>query len=427
MRSKRTARRRPIRWRVTIEALAYGGDGVGRAGDGRVVFVPRTAPGDEIEAELVEEKKGFVRAELAHLIRPSDVRVSPPCRHFLEGCGGCQWQHVAVAAQRAAKEEFVRRALRHLTEEVAPIATPAPEYRWRRRARLHWRRGRVGYAERRSHRLVDVAVCPQLDERLEGAYTLLCDALVARLDGSGELELLLGGRGDVHAVVSGRAAPDAKDQALGLIGLSGIVGIVLRNEERAVVVGTPVIDLADDPEPFLSCADAFAQVSAPGNALLRRLVLEAAGDLSGARVLELFSGSGNFTRDLSRRAAAVVAVEESPLASDLAARNLALRGLAERVTFRAEPARAAVAALLSQGSRFDVVVLDPPRTGLEPGLADLLAVLAPARIVYVSCDPNTLARDLARLSARSRLRVMGATPVDLMPQTFHVETVAWLG
>lgn len=398
MSCKRTARRPPRLVEVVIDSLAFGGDGVGRDVDGRVVFVPGAAPGDRVEARVVEEKKDFARAELARLIAPGAARVEPPCPIFRDGdCGGCQWQHVSIEAQRAAKEEIVRRALRHATAAVEPIATPAPPYRWRRRARLRWRRGVVGYAARRSHRLVDVDACPQMEEGLEAALVGERERLRARPEvagGAGELHLLLGRRGVVHVVARGG----------GLDERSG-----------------PAIDLGDEEAPFWAEADVFAQVSAPGNELLRRLVREAVGEADGGRALELHAGSGNFTRDLAAAFAEVLAVEESPAASALAARNLAARGLAERVTWRTAPAVAAVADL--GGERFDAVLVDPPRTGLEPGLPAALAALGARRVVYVSCDPNTLARDLGAFAG---YRVTRATPVDLMPQTYHVEVVAVL-
>jgi 23S rRNA (uracil1939-C5)-methyltransferase len=381
MSCSRTGRRPPTKVRLVIESLAFGGDGVARDQEGRVVFVPGVAPGDEIIAVVVEEKKRYARAELERIVTPSPERVAPPCPLFEAGCGGCQWQHVSIAAQRRAKEDIVRRELRHAGTDVRPLETPAPDYRWRRRARLRWRRGLLGYTERRSHRLIDVPACPQLEPGLEAALVDVRATLLPTLEGAGELSLLLG-------------------------------------EGGAVSVGAQEIDLGDDDVPFLARADVFAQVSAPGNAALRRLVLEAAGPLQGARVLELHAGSGNFTRDLAKGAAHLIAVEEAPEACALARRNLAARGLT--VDVRAE---SAVKVATTVPGPFDVIVVDPPRTGLEPGLAEALRRLAPGRLVYVSCDPPTLARDLRALGMPLR----HATPIDLMPQTFHVEVVASLG
>jgi 23S rRNA (uracil1939-C5)-methyltransferase len=413
MTCKRTGRRPHKRVRLEVDSLAFGGDAVARDDEGRVVFLPGAVPGDEVEARVVEARKGYARAEVERIVRPSPLRVAPPCPLFEAGCGGCQWQHVAVAGQRGAKAEIVRRELRHFEGEVRPLETPAPEYRWRRRARMRWRQGTLGYSGRRSHRLIDVGACPQLDPVLEGALEAVRASLVPALSGSGELSLLLGGQGHVHLVLEGRGVLGAAQAARGL--LSRVRGIVLRDLDQVTVLGDAEIDLGDEPVPFLARADVFAQVSAPGNALLRRLVLEASGPLRGARVLELYAGSGNFTRDLAGAGASVVAVEESPAACALARRNLEARGLSAEVLDQP-----ALHAFQARRRPIDVVVVDPPRTGLEPGLAEAIAACRPLRLVYVSCDPPTLARDLRAL----HVNLLHATGIDLMPQTFHVEVVA---
>jgi 23S rRNA (uracil1939-C5)-methyltransferase len=397
MTCKRTARRPKRKLRVELDSLAFGGDAVGRDDEGRVIFVPGGAPGDAVLVTVEEERKGYARAALERVLRAGPARVEPPCPRYLEGCGGCQWQHVAGDAQRAAKTDIVRRALRH-AGPVEDARAPSPPFGWRRRARLRFRNGEIGYLARRSHRLVDVDRCPQLEPALEAALVALRGL---RFEGSGEIELLLGGRGDVHAVLPAVAGAAER------VGVAGIAGVIA----GGVIHGADRIDLADDPEPFWSRADVFAQASATGNLALRRLVLEAAGPLAGRRVLELFAGSGNFTRDLAREAE-VVAVEESAAAVELARANLAARGL--RAELRSGPAAV-------PDRHFDLIVVDPPRAGLAPELAAALATTR-APIVYVSCDPNTLARD-AKLLGR---RLERAIPLDLMPQTFHIEVVAVL-
>jgi 23S rRNA (uracil1939-C5)-methyltransferase len=397
MSCKRTARRPPPRLVLDLDGLAFGGDAVGRDAGGRVVFVPGGAPGDRVEVELEEERKGYARARLARVIRPG-ARVDPPCPRYLAGCGGCQWQHVALEAQRAAKADVVARALRR-AGPVEPLLAPAPAFGWRRRARLRYRGGRVGYAERRSHRLVDVDACPQLEPALDDALRAVRGL---GLEGAGELELLVTGRGEVHVAISGAAAGSDR-----LVGQAGIAGVFAGGRDH----GAARVDLADDARPFFTRADVFAQATAAGNRLLRDLVLAGAGPLAGRRVLELHAGSGNFTRDLARAAAHVTAVEESAAALALAAENLA--GLP--VELRNGPAERAGA------SGYDVIVVDPPRAGLDPALAASLAG-HPGPLVYVSCDPSTLGRDLALLGRR----LVRATPLDLMPQTFHVEVVTVL-
>jgi tRNA/tmRNA/rRNA uracil-C5-methylase (TrmA/RlmC/RlmD family) len=424
MSCKRTARRPPRVLRLTVESLAFGGDAVARDRDGRVTFVPGGAPGDELDAELREEHKAWARAELSRVVKAGPARAEPPCPLYVAepGCGGCQWQHVAADAQRAAKQTIVARALRRHGAVVRPILAAVPDRGWRRRARLRLRGAQLGYLARRSHRLVDVPACLQMEPALEAALGAVRETIVPRIDGGGEVQLLASARGQVHVVVEAHGALAAMAAAERLMGRAGIAGIVLGDGGEARTLGASEIDLADDPAaPFLARADVFVQVAAAGNAALRALVREAAGSLAGLRVLELCAGSGNFTRDLAATAARVVASEEHPVAAALCARNLAARGLAERVDARAEP----TAALLAAAPPADVIVLDPPRTGLNPGEAAALAALPATRAVYVSCDPETLARDLDAFAAAG-WRVAWAQPVDLMPMTFHVETVVAL-
>jgi len=308
--------------------------------------------------------------------------------------------------------------------QVRALVAPVPDLRWRRRARLRFRSASIGYTARRSHRLVEVQACLQLEPALEAALAALRAQLGAALVGGGELSLVGSARAEVHVLIEAHEVAALAAPTAALVGAAGIVGVVLRPANGPdVTLGAAELDLADDADaPFYARADGFQQASAAGNAALRALVREAGGALAGLRVLELHAGSANFTRDLAAAAAHVVAVEEVAPAAALGARTLAARGLADRVEWRASTVGAALA---DPSLRPDLVLLDPPRVGLGPGEAVALARLGAARIVYVSCDPETLARDLATITAGG-YRVAWATPVDLMPQTYHVESVVLL-
>ncbi len=413
MSCKRTARRPPTRLRISIDSMAFGGEAVGREPDGRVVFVAGGAPGDVVSARVVEEHRGWLRAELERVIEPGAGRAEAPCRHFREAaCGGCQWQQVTWAAQRLAKQEIVARALRRELAAVEPIGSPVPPERWRRRARLRLRSGALGYRAWRSHRLVDVESCLQLEAVLEAALEPIRTVIATRLAGGGEVELLATGRGEIHALVEARGARAlAAELAAGACGLAGV--ILREPDQPDLVVGAAEVDLADDARPFLARADLFAQASSAGNAALRQLVATEAR--TDGRVLELFAGSGNFTRDLV--GAEVVAVEGDARAAAVGARN------APGARWLGEPVERVLAALAGP---WDVLVVDPPRGGFTEGLAEKLATVGAQRIVYVSCDPATLGRDLATLREAGGYKTLRAWPLDLMPQTFHVETVAVL-
>jgi 23S rRNA (uracil1939-C5)-methyltransferase len=399
---------------LTIDSLAAGGDGVGRDDGGRVVFVPHTAPGDRVVVELITSKKSFARARLVDLIEPGPDRVEPRCPLFADGsCGGCQWQHVSATTQAEAKQAIVASALRKLIAgglELAPIETPVPPYEWRRRARLHWVRPRragaalLGLHPPRSRRITEVDRCPQLEPAANAALAAVRERLLPGLTGRGELELIAGHSGDVHLAVRGPCEPEA---ARALADDDRVAGVILGRR----CFGSETIEV----EPGIrGRANEFAQASRAGNSRLRHLVAEVSAPRNGARILELFAGAGNLTAVLADGAESVVAVDRQ--------RRPAI--LQDHVEYRQGSAREELAILARREPGFDLVVLDPPRTGAAD-LVPTLARMAVPRLVYVSCDPATMARDAAML-VDAGYRPVRVVPIDLMPQTAHVEAVMTL-
>jgi 23S rRNA (uracil1939-C5)-methyltransferase len=409
---------------LRLEGLAFGGDAVGRDGGGRVVFVAGGAPGDLAEVELVERKKSYARATLVRVFESRD-RVEPPC--LLAGeCGGCPWQHVALPAQLAAKQEIVERALSRTDAEVLRIAAAPAPLGYRVRARMTARHGAVGFQVRRSHRVIDVEHCPALDPRLDAALQEARGALRPHLGDNGVIAGLVAPDGRVHLGIEGgfdAASETLADQADGLLGRAGIVGVDVRTGEVSRIYGEPLLDLGDG---LKTSAHGFQQANEVQNRGLRQLVARWASQaLPGPRILELYAGDGNFTRELVARGR-VVAVEADRRAAARLVDNLrrvAPRGPEQhqRWSVRTESSATAVRRLHEAGERFDVVVLDPPRAGAAD-VVPHLAALEPERLVYVSCDPMTLARDLERLSQEG-YQARLAQPVDMMPHTAHIEVV----
>jgi 23S rRNA (uracil1939-C5)-methyltransferase len=379
---------------LDITTLAAGGDGVGRDANGRVTFVPRAAPGDRLRVRIVHATSSFARAELADLagvITPSPARVIPPCSHFARRCGGCQWQHVARAEQLAAKQAIVAGALRKLDGvRVHPIGDPAPALGWRRRARFHVERGRAGLYELGSQRVLPIDHCPQLEPALDAAYAVVAAATPP----DGELALLLAHDGRI-AVATERAWRGA---ARLLIGRAGIVGVLAGDEAH----GDVVLEL--EPGLWGGPWD-FAQASRSGNAALVAQARAALGRGPG-RLLELYAGAGNFTRGFAADGWDVTA-------TDAAAPAKPPPG------FHAGPVHEVLARVARAGDPWDAIALDPPRTGAAEAIEGIVRA-APRTIVYVSCDVATLARDAARLAG---YRATDAWPLDVMPQTAHVEVV----
>jgi 23S rRNA (uracil1939-C5)-methyltransferase len=422
-----------------IDALAPGGEGVGRAG-GRTVFVPFTTPGDRVLAE-VPATGDVVHGELIELRRPGATRRVPPCRHFgPEGdrCGGCEWQHADPATQLAAKAASVREALRKIGR-IDPDAcgwrppSPSPQaLRYRSRARFHLDRkeGRLVFYQRRSHQPVPVTDCHLLTEGLEGLRRALGPALVEAQLSPGQVSLEWSeheGRGAAHLQL---AAPPGKPQRqraeLLLRAAPSLGGVVLSAPGApASLIGDPVLRhlrVPGRPEAGLASSrpDLFQQANRPANALLVELALDLLQP-DGQRVLELFCGSGNFTGPLAARAAAVAAVEVQGPALELARADLAGSGTR---FYAGDALPLALALARERGGGYSRALLDPPREGAR-GIGPALRGLGVARAVYVSCDPATMARDL-RGCLEAGLRIEAIQALDLFPQTHHVETVALL-
>ena len=406
-----TASAEPVR----IERIASGGDGVGRLPDGRTVFVPRSAPGDLLTLRDVQLHKRFARARIADIVEHAAERVVPPCPHYVrDSCGGCQLQHLAVPAQEAAKRAIAGDALRRLGKfDIAdPDLVSAPgEWHYRSRITLH----RAERAERIGlHRLgapgniFELETCLIADERLVALWHVVrrhrsllpaaFDGLTLRIERAGGRHVLLRARGE-DAWTKGR------ELALRLRA-DGQPATVWWQPERGAA---RVVGGADELFP----ASVFEQVNPAMGDQLRAHALDRLGEVAGRHVWDLYAGIGEATAALAERGAMVESVEWDKHAVQVAV----ARGPdgPRRLATRVEDA-------LDRLKPPELVLTNPPRAGMEPRVVDAIAAHRPARVVYISCDPATLARDLARLGDAYRL--VHARAFDLFPQTAHVETVA---
>jgi 23S rRNA (uracil1939-C5)-methyltransferase len=445
-----------VRAELEIDGLAQGGEGVGRSG-ARAVFVPFTAPGDRVAADL-PAGDGPAHAALLEVLAPGASRVPPPCRHFgpPSECGGCEWLHVRYEAQLAAKERAFTETLRRLGRvdvEVCglrPILpSPAP-LRYRARAKLHLDRasGRLAFFRRRSHAPIPLAECHLLLPGLDALREAVGPALAAARLAPAEVALEWSeaeGKGSALLLLEPTSAARERAAAL-LAAVPALAGVVLRGAEGATaLVGAPVLRLARDPRrPAAGLQrtrpDVFQQANRGANALLVETALALLRP-EGEDVLELFCGAGNFTAPLAARGRAVAAVEVQGPALDLAREDLA--GATNVRFFAGDALKLALAfarergpaarrsspdlhrpAERGRGGGFGAVLLDPPREGAK-GIGPALRELGAPRAVYVSCDPATLARDV-RACVEAGYRVAAVQPVDMFPQTHHVEGVVLL-
>ncbi|HYL80308.1 MAG TPA: 23S rRNA (uracil(1939)-C(5))-methyltransferase RlmD [Candidatus Acidoferrum sp.] len=431
------------RLQVTIERLVFQGDGLGRLPDGRVIFVPYTAPGDVAEVEIAEARSDFVRGRLGRLLTPAADRAAPPCRYY-ERCGGCQWQHLSHASQLYWKREILQELLARVGKlegiSVADPVTPAAPWEYRARAQFKVSGGNrpsIGFHQRETNRVVDIERCPLLDHRLNSilaALRAMKHPPLARLfPGLREIWMALGS-GTGEAVVSLFAGVRER-AAIRLLfhtiqaALPTLQGVVLlqgdpRQHPRFVDRhGHGAIMEQVGDHRFRIDATAFFQVSGAAAALLTALVMELAALRGSERVLDLYCGVGTFTVPLSRRAREVVGIEASAAAAVDCVHNLRSNGCGGARTLHAQVEQVRPT-ILTEGP-WDLVVLDPPRQGVSRLVLDAIASTAVPRLIYVSCDPSTLARDLGILS-RAGFRCVSLHPVDLFPQTFHLEAVALL-
>jgi len=405
---------------ISVTGIAHGGEAVGRLADGRAVFVPYAIPGERIRVRVTERHKRFARAELTEVVEASPDRVAPPCPHFGPGkCGGCAWQHIRPAAQADLKARLVREQLAHLGKlddvEVRPTLRPqapgAPEgFGYRERATLTaGDDGQLGFMRAGSHDVHPVDRCPLLAGPLQ--------SLPERLgrQPAGSKVRLRHGPGGERLIVLDAAARDARPPVAerGLAWASVQANGKVRDGE-----GAPFVTERVAGTELAVSAASFFQVHREGAEELVRVVTEALGPKPGDTMVDLYAGAGLFAATVGTRVREVIAVESWKPATRDAERNL-----------RDHPNARVVRDDALKGVRklqaADVVVLDPPRSGAGREVVRAVARLGPRTVALVSCDPAALARDV-RAFVEAGYEPQWVQPIDLFPQTAHVEAVTAL-
>jgi 23S rRNA (uracil1939-C5)-methyltransferase len=415
---------------VRIDGIAAGGAGVGRLPDGRAVFVHRTAPGDLARVRVTQERDRWARATLVSIEHPGAGRRDAPCPHFAR-CGGCTLEHLEYDAQLLAKGALVQEALRRIGGladiELPQVVASPREFRFRNRvsfALLRAGGGRVvaGFHElERPDRVLDITgECLQPEEPVAAAWDALRAAWgprAERLPGGPRLRLTLRGTasGQVTLLVEGgrdRGQPEALLNAVPA--LASVWHRPVPEARPRLLAGKERVEEQWGDDVIGVGGGLFLQVNRGAAALLEAHVLAVAGSVQGARVVDAYCGVGLHARRLADLGAEVVGIETDRQAI----------AEAKRATPGGRWIEGTVEANLAGTLPADLVIVNPPRAGLDAAVTAALAAAPPQRLIYVSCDPATLARDIRRLGDRFAVRSLRC--FDLFPQTSHVETVAEL-
>jgi 23S rRNA (uracil1939-C5)-methyltransferase len=423
---------------LTIEKLVYGGEGLARLPDGKAVFVPFVLPGEEVSATLAREKSSFARAKADEVLKPAPTRVQPKCPYFAS-CGGCHYQHTLYNSQLEIKRAILRETLQRNAkfEWKGEIKTHSAEpwnYRNRTRLKIHGGDGQefaLGYHRLASHDLLPIKSCPISSPAVNRVIQLLWEMgekgsvpggvkEIEFFSDHADAKMVL----EIHHVAGTKAdevrafAADLQKRAAEIKGVAiyaqpqpGSGGQLQLKE----TMGSASLQYQVGDKAFRVSAGSFFQTN---RFLVRDLAQIVAADFFGKIALDLYAGVGLFANHLARRFDQVFAVESSPAsAADLKAN--AMKNVI--------PVKSSVEQFLPRSLNMnpDVVVVDPPRSGLGARVSQLLGSLRVKQIVYVACDPATLARDV-RTFLDFGYQVEAVHLIDLFPQTFHLESVVKL-
>lgn len=421
---------------ISIEKPIYGGSFLARL-DGKAVFVPLVLPGEQARIRVVQSRSGYSTAEADEILAVAPERIAPACPHY-GICGGCHYQHATYEAQLGFKQAILRETLIRAgvqpTEDIS--ALPANSWGYRNRIRLAFdAAGNPGYRNRRSHALVPIRECPIAAPLLVSAALAAGEIAASLTPAQRPAEISLFCDSSETALLASfivpaarsvpfeRIAQSLRDRVPALLGAELVVEPPVQHRKPAppprTVASWGAASLTYSAAGFDYRVDhgAFFQVN---RYLVDSLVDRVVADYQGRLAWDLFAGVGLFARRLAAGFERVVAVESAPAATHALAANLEGSSAAA--------VRSAALDFLrrgSKGARPDLLVVDPPRTGLGPEITARLAEFAAPALVYVSCDPATLARDLRALLS-SGYRIESMTLADLFPQTFHLESIVHL-
>ncbi len=421
-----------------IERLVYGGKGLGRYNN-MVVFAPDVITGEKALVEIRARKKDYAEAELIQILEPSPHRITPACPIYHD-CGGCQWMHMDYPFQVQSKREILsetfKRTLKMDDITIQPLIPSSPfNYRQRAQFKVKEENGnyQIGYYKRETHQLVAVEKClllkPLLNKALKNIRELLNSAEISQPKNLKEMHMHCSS--DERAIVFILYADGINKGELDNLfmkikeAVSEAAGIIFidKNKKR-ITAGSPYIEEELQDISFRISGDSFSQIDWVQNKILVKLALDYIGDARYKNALDLFCGIGNFTLFISKNADNVIGIDSGKTAIDDAQYN-SKKNLIPNISFMYNDVKYRMASLLAEGRHFNLVLIDPPRNGVGKESVNLIVRFQPSKIIYISCNPVTLSRDIVHFKANGyELKRLQA--VDMFPQTYHIETIAEL-
>ena len=399
---------------LTLEKLVYGGEALARLPDGRAVFVPYAFSGERVRVRLVEDKRGYARAELLEVLAPSEERISPTCKHF-KICGGCHYQHMPYEIQLQTKSDILRDQLERIGGIENPqvhATVPSPkQLNYRNHVKFHLdAEGKLGYQKWRSNEVIPIQECHLPEELLNQIWPQI------EVEPQPDIERigLRAGADRAPMLIFESQSDEAAE-----INIDIPVAVVhMGPHGTQVLADSGYISIELMGRSFRVSAGSFFQVNIEVAEKMVAHLLENLPLSADTILLDLYCGVGLFSVFLAPKVGSVIAVESSPSACDDFVVNL---NVFENVSLYQDSVERVLPALELQA---DVIVADPPRAGLaRPVMDAILNKLKPKVFAYVSCDPATLGRDAKRLAAGG-YRLIQATPFDMFPQTFHIESIS---
>lgn len=404
-----------IEFEITLDKLVYGGEAIGRLPDGRAVFVPFALPGETVRIRLVEEKRGFARAELLEVVSQSEDRITPRCKHF-SVCGGCHYQHIPYEVQIEAKAEILKDQLVRIGKLEDPLVqptVPSPQP-WFYRSHVQFHQGddgALGYLAANSHQLVQIEECFLPEEPLTKLWPQLDLEPLPEL---ARIGLRLGAETADLMLVLETAADESVDFSVDF----PIAAVQLGPEDVHILSDSYYFHTQVLDRTFRVSAGSFFQVNVPAAALMVEHLLEGLPLTPDSVVVDVYCGVGLFSAFLAPQVGRLIGVESDPGAAADFEVNL---DEFDNVEIYEAPAETALPAMDVSP---DIVIVDPPRAGVDRKALDAIVAMQPGILAYISCDPATLGRDAKRLTQAGYI-LKQVTPFDLFPQTYHIESISF--